>query len=76
MSSWFSKLTKCISKIKKYSTPICMGLIKSGLKKVGKRVVTGAVIAGLGLSAAAAATAVIGVAATVGAVVGVGLQYI
>ena len=76
MSSWLSKLTNCISKIKKYSRPICMGLIKSRLKTVAIRVVTGAGIAALGLSAAAAATAVIGVAATVGAVVGVGLQYI
>ncbi len=76
MSSWLSKLTNCISKIKKYSIPICMGLIKSRLKTVAIRVVTGAGIASLGLSAAAAATAVIGVAATVGAVVGVGLQYI
>ena len=54
---------------------ICMGFIKQGLKKVGKRVVTAAVVTTLGLSAATAAAAVIGVTATVGAVVGMGAQY-
>ncbi len=58
----------------KYWTAICTGLIKTGLKKVAKRVVTAAAITALGLSAAAASVALIGVTATVGAVVGAGTQ--
>ncbi len=69
-----------------YWTYICTVLIKTGLEKVAKRVVaaaaiakrvvTAAAITALGLCAAAASVALIGVTATVGAVVGMGAQYL